>query len=117
MQADSSVGEVCSKCRRDSYVTVDGVNYCAGCYVVERRHMRWPKPGDTWRWREPNGDSREMFVQRMQDGPGDKRAVGINPQTGRNLQCRAVTLAKGLRGAQLFSTVEGYVWSPTRGRR
>lgn len=71
------------------------------------------KVGQVWSWEQPDGNRREMLVQRFQNGPGwAKRVVGIHPQSGRPLQVLLSTLERGLLGARLERVIEGYEWTP-----
>ncbi len=76
--------------------------------------LRAPRPGDVWRWQEPGGKWREMLVQDVQPGPQVPRACGIHPQSGRRMQCRASSLAKGVNGAELVRVVENFTYQPGR---
>jgi hypothetical protein len=68
------------------------------------------EPGQIWQWTRPDGRLRTMLVQRIQPGPDQRRAMGINPSTRRRLQCVVAFLEQGRSDARIIETIPNYVW-------
>jgi hypothetical protein len=79
-------------------------------FVEAPRVVQEVDPGQIWSWIQPHGKKRTMLVQRIQNGPQQRRAMGINPHNGRRLQCSIVYLTRGSSNAKCVHVVEGYRW-------
>lgn len=74
--------------------------------------MQEVKPGQLWTWNRPDGKPRTMLVQAVKWQMNAIRAIGINPQSGRRLQCVASFLARGDAGARLISFDPTFEYRP-----
>lgn len=75
------------------------------------------KPGQTWTWQTPNGQWREMLIERIHVTPLGRRAWGHHPQGSKRIQVMVAVLEKGLHGAKLLHTIENYEHTPVPATR
>lgn len=70
------------------------------------------KPGQTWKWKQPNGDWRYIFIQRVGGDFRCSRVYGYHPISKKNATVSLSILVNGTYDATLMDTDEDFVHVP-----